>query len=72
MSLDTEFKYFYPKKLSQSSQKYGLDTGSGIRKKIIPDTGSWGPKINRIWDPESGSATLGKYFFQLKITHCSI
>jgi hypothetical protein len=44
MSLDTEFKYFYPKKLSQSSQKYGLDTGSGIRKKIIPDTGSWGPK----------------------------
>jgi hypothetical protein len=48
-SIDTEFKYFKPKKLLPSSQKYGLDPGSGIRKKV--NHGSRGKKA-------TGSATL--------------
>jgi hypothetical protein len=41
------YRTFYPKKLSLSSQKYEFgirDPGSGIRKKPIPDPGSRGPK----------------------------
>jgi hypothetical protein len=46
-----ELLKFLPKKLSLSSQKYGL--GSGIRKKPIPDSG-----VKKAPDPGSGSATL--------------
>jgi hypothetical protein len=54
---------FLPKKLSQSSQKYGFgirDPGSEIRD---PESGKNlfripGSKRHRIPDPESGSATL--------------
>jgi hypothetical protein len=38
--LTKNFSFFYPKKLSPSSQKYGLRIGdprSGIRKKLIRD-----------------------------------
>jgi hypothetical protein len=42
-------KYFFPKKLLISSQLYGL----GIRKKLIPDSGS-----KKLWDPRTGFATL--------------
>jgi hypothetical protein len=52
-----EFLNFLPKKLSLSSEKYGLrirDPKSGIRKKSIPDPGSRGQKVtrSRIPDPD--------------------
>jgi hypothetical protein len=53
------FKTFYPKKLSLSSQKYGF----GIRdpeKKPIPDPD---PGVKKALDPGSGSATLWKMVF---------
>jgi hypothetical protein len=48
-----------PKKLSLSSQTYGLgirDPRSGIRKKPIPD-----PGVKKAPDPGSGSATLEEF-----------
>ncbi len=44
-------RYFLLKKLSLSSENYGL--GSGIRKKSVPNPGSRGPK-----GTGSGSATI--------------
>ncbi len=52
------FIEFLPKKLSQSSQKYGFgirDPRTGIRKNPIPDPGS---RVKKAPDPGSGSATL--------------
>jgi hypothetical protein len=55
-SFTKNYRTFYPKKLSLSSQKYGFgirDPGSGIRNKPIPD-----PGVKKAPDPGSGSATL--------------
>jgi hypothetical protein len=55
-SICKEIKNFLPKKLSLSSQKYGvgiLDPGSGKNLFRIPD-----PGVKKAPDPRSGSATL--------------
>jgi hypothetical protein len=61
------YRTFYPKKLSLSSQKYGFgirDPGSGKNLFKIPD-----PGVKKAPDPRSGSATLNfnfNYIVELK------
>jgi hypothetical protein len=61
-----ELLIFLLKKLSLSSQKYGIgirDPRSGIRKKPIPDPGSSGQKGSRIPDPDPQHCLLASLPF---------
>jgi hypothetical protein len=74
------YRTFYSKKLSLSSQKFGFgirDPRSGIRKKPIPDPGSRGQKGTGSWisdpDPQHWSHAIWNLYMaapmHVTITH---